>query len=110
MANSANSGENRDFAFGRNETDGCSCPAVTAGFDPITNETLLSVAEQYDDEIQTDVGISHGVVDESKAKEAWLNVIEHYGDFDDEEMHPTYREEREEARKIAAELGWLDDE
>lgn len=108
MAQDASSGENRDFAFGHNTVGSCDCPAVKVGKDPITNDRVLVVSEMYDDELRKETDSATGTISESRAKEAWLNVIEWYDE--QEGLLPKHREEREEARKIAAELGWLDDE
>lgn len=94
--------EDRQFAFGENSRDGCPCPLNAVGKNPEISPNI-EVAETYDEIVGEMLGIGWGKAPEDVAKEAWLEVIEHYEEVGVEE-HPVYREV---ARETAAELGWL---
>lgn len=101
--------QNRDFAFGRNEVENKSCPALTAGMDPCETGDchipgLLEAAEWYDCTVKRnyDVSGSAGIIDESVAKSAWIEIIEDAIERD--------RYEAQAAIDVAVELGWIDRE
>jgi sugar phosphate isomerase/epimerase len=97
--------QTRQFAFGRNEVDGCTCPAVTAGFDPVEGNTpgLMEAAGRYDRILsRRSTKQSTGVVSEAVARDAWIEVLESAMDGENYV--------RRNMIDIAVELGWVDRE
>ena len=90
----------RTFAFGGNSYEGCYCPAIMAGFNPDSDDTLW-VAEMYDEILAAELSLANGTVDEETAKEAWLDAIDRL-----ERADTTDEEALEAARKVAERLGW----
>lgn len=94
-----NTNDSRLFAFGRNEYNGCECPAVTAGFDPEKSQFVADVVKEYDRIISRGRAESVGIVDERQAKHAWISTIKEFN----------YRDaprKAEIACEAAKELGW----
>jgi len=97
--------QTRQFAFGCNEVNECTCPAVTAGFNPVEENTpgLMETAGRYDRIlIRRSKNYSKGVVSEDVAREAWIEVLESAMANEDYV--------RKTALDIAVELGWADRE
>ena len=95
------------MAFGKNEVDGCSCPAVAAG-EVLRDSSVRRIAWRYDDlldrEVKDDSSMGwFGTVSEEKAKKYWLQAIEDIEEFGDKEA-------AEAGQKIARELGWVGNE
>jgi isopentenyl phosphate kinase len=89
------------FAYGRDEINECTCPAVTAGYEPASGDNSLTPAEQYDEQIErlgfaTDL---KGVVSEDQAKRAWLSMLNR--------MKTQEISGHKVAEEIAEELGWI---
>jgi hypothetical protein len=99
------SDDNRQFAYGANEFEGCDCPAIAAG---LQCSFLEDVAEQYDTIVMRQTHEYGGTIDEETAKEAWLSAI----DFLEERKRRTGTDYSEKllsnARQVARELGWLE--
>jgi len=98
--------ETRQFAFGCNEVDECTCPAVTAGFNPVEGNIpgVMETAGRYDRILsgRRENHYSKGVVGEDVAKEAWIEVLESAMANEDYV--------RKTALDIAVKLGWADRE
>lgn len=116
-----------EFAFGANAIGETKCPSCAAGLDPIRRE-VIEVADLYDiisrriaREKRGTFDVT-GTIDKEYAQSAWLNAItefeaqieyqrekQEWRDLDEEEKKAQDRA-LEEARKVAAELGWDDGE
>jgi hypothetical protein len=98
----APSDDQRMFAFefnrARYDGDAVGCPAVQSGV--VYPSDISGVTAAYDDSVKELVDDSHNrvVVEEDVAKTAWQHAIEEV-----EDKRPG---EYEEARSVAAELGW----
>jgi hypothetical protein len=102
----SNNHEHERFAFGSNKEDGYPCPALAAGYNPGKRPENTVVAGKYDEKVAAAMEFGWGTVSEREAKEAWLKVLreqERKGALGDSLK-------KEFARKVAAELGWLEDE
>lgn len=96
--------ETRQFAYGKDEMDGCPCPAVAAGYSPASGDSSIEPAEWYDSVIKSEFRSAtepYSPLSEEEAREAWNMTIEQltgrYGR--DSEIVQT-------AEEIANELGW----
>ena len=89
-----------EFAFGRDEVDGCKCPASRCGYNPKDKDASTKVAEGYDVVLKNKTGDRTGTVDEETAKNAWLKAKEQ---APDEQAGVSAGEE------VAEELGWSDE-
>lgn len=93
----------KKFAFGENERDGCECPALAAGMNPVESGDdhipgLLGAAEWYDGIVgDGNVGWM-GVVSEKEARDAWMQVIEE---------SESKAEIHQAAKEVAAYHDWL---
>lgn len=67
----------RQFAYGVNVCDSIMCPARAAGIESSDPLWETPVVEKYDEQLERSPS-DMGVVDESKAKEAWLVMLEYY--------------------------------
>jgi len=90
----------REFAYGGNVVDGCECPAVAAGRDPVESRSLVgNVVTEYDilmsDKCRT-WNSEAGIVEEQDAKKVWLEMADGL----------EYAEEARVAYEIARDLGW----
>ena len=96
----------RKFAYGRDKVGGCKCPASTAGYDPSSGEESTVVAEQYDEILYSnEIFKKHQddrIINEEKAKEAWLQAVERTAQYygENSNFHQV-------AVNIAEELGWM---
>lgn len=68
--------------------------------DPTENIPLNEAAAKYDNYMEETTGEMQGVTDEETAKEAWLHAV----------MFSESKSSRIQAKWVAEELGWLDDE
>jgi hypothetical protein len=89
----------RKFAHGKNEIDGCECPAVAAGFDLREERAVRDMAAKYDIEFSVP-GLTKatGKLTEKEAKEGWLSAISNCDKDSEEEKIGI---------KVAEKLGWL---
>lgn len=97
-----------EFAYGSNNYDGCACPAVATGRNPISHHMeeddypgLLDVTEHYDMILENRVGEFQGVVDDEVARDAWREAIE---SAIDRGLRGRFT-----AVEIAVELGWAEE-
>lgn len=91
--------ENKKFAFDGDTVEGCECPAVAAGYEPMNDESL-TVASLYDSAVyQLDFDSPNRIISEEQAKKAWFEAME--------TVKEGYKERHFEiAQEIAEELGW----
>lgn len=87
------------FAFGDNTFEGCECPAMSVGVDPLSNDVALEVVTEYDNYMEDVEGVIAGVTEEQKARHAWLASMDNLSGA-----------ALREAKYIAEELGWLNDD
>lgn len=110
MSQTANPNDHGQFAFGANEHEDCVCPAVAAGYNPESSHRggvpgLLEVAETYDLMAEDHHPDYFGVISEDEAKESWLKMMNEVEDREGKNSDQYHA-----ARKVADELGWLDEE
>lgn len=89
--------KDREFTFGKTFLGGKKCPAAAAGYDPAQHAVP---ATQFDELVHQETGNEFGFVDEETSKRNWLRAIE--------EADLTHVQQY--GRKVAHELGWLDDD
>lgn len=92
------------FAYGANELNGCSCPAMAAGMNPSASGEghipgLLEAAEQYDILLENQRGEYDGIIIKEIAKGAWIDMMRNKLFEDTPEM--------EAAEEVAKYHGWI---
>jgi hypothetical protein len=87
------------FAFGENTFRDCECPAMSVGVDPLMNDVAMEAVVAYDNHMEDVEGKPVGVTDEQKARNAWLASMDHLSGG-----------ALREAKYIAEELNWLNDD
>lgn len=93
-----------EFAFGRNSVEDCTCPAMSAGFNPDGTGVdhtpgMLEAAEWYDTLVAETTGEMKGTISEPFAKDMWLQMMDEMEDLDPEAY--------EAAEDVAAYLDWI---
>jgi len=98
----------RHFAYGDNSVDNCACPAIAAGYNPNCGDMSLKIAEKYD-EILRRTRSEEGTIEESVAKEAWLDAVDYFvREAEQSDVHTDhYHDVVSVGRDIADEHGWL---
>lgn len=103
-----------EYAFGKNQMDGCKCPALAAGHDPMDGGFAREVAERFDTTMRNEHEIGAGTVPESEARRAWRKMMSELKKqtelYEGKEyvVQPTpAKGALKEAREVADELGWL---
>lgn len=86
----------RKFAAGRNEHEGRSCPAVTAGFSEGDEKWNRVFLERFDNKLDA-LPSEPKIVDEATARKAWLEAI---GEAGSESRIEKFGE------AVAEKLGW----
>jgi len=97
------------FAYGKNNINGCPCPAQAAGREPGHDKSTY-VTDAYDNKLQTSPS-DFGVVDEEEAKAAWMTAIEYWEQATEQATGTSNKRRCEKyaaiGRDIAHELGWM---
>lgn len=101
--------DQRKFAYGNDEVDGCGCPAVEAGYSPTGPESdgSLTLATHFDFLVkEMELKNETNLLLEDTAKEVWKEMLEEY----EKEIleHGGSVHVYEVAKDIAKQLGWND--
>jgi hypothetical protein len=93
-----------DFAYGRNHLDGCSCPAITAGYTEadMDDSEVFETAYNFDQIVGEMKDKHYGIVSEERAERAWFKSIKRMKSKGKSRSVSI-------AREIATTLGWSDE-